>query len=213
MSVISRLRWRISVVAVFSALALVFSLSSATQALAAGEPLVQISHDEFTNPDSQHKTEVEPDTFAFGNTIVSAFQQGRFFNGGASDIGFVTSLNGGLTFVHGSLPSATVNSIPPNPTYLRGSDASVAFDVKHKVWLISWLGIKNVNGPVDVVVSRSTDGGLIWSPPVVVNASGDFNDKNWSVCDNTPSSPHYGNCYTEYDDASKGDLEQMSTST
>src|SRR5262249_30931658 len=26
-------------------------------------------------------------------------------------------------------------------------------------------------------------------------------DKNWSVCDNTSSSPFYGNCYTEWDQA------------
>ncbi len=46
-----------------------------------------------------------------------------------------------------------------------------------------------------------------------MNVSGDFNDKNWSVCDDTATSPHFGNCYTEFDDASFGDLEQMSTST
>jgi hypothetical protein len=212
-SVISRLRSRTIVATMFATLALVFSLSSAMAAFAAAH-IIQISSDPFTNPDSQHKTEVEPDTFAFGNTVVSAFQQGRFFDGGASDIGFATSLNGGETFVHGSLPSSTVNSTPSNPTYTRGSDASVAFDAKHHVWLISWLGIKNAaTGPVDVVVNRSTNGGLTWSAPVVVNASGDFNDKNWTVCDNTPSSSHYGNCYTEYDDASQNDLEQMSTST
>jgi len=212
MSVISRLRWRIIVATVFPTLALVFSLSLGTVAFAAVH-VIQISSDPFTNTDSQHKTEVEPDTFVFGNTIVAAFQQGRFFNGGASDIGFATSINGGETFVHGSLPSSTVNSTPPNPTYARGSDASVAFDAKHHVWLISWLGIKNITGPVDVVVSRSTNGGLTWGAPVTVNASGDFNDKNWTVCDNTPSSSHYGNCYTEYDDNTQGDLEQMSTST
>jgi hypothetical protein len=90
----------------------------------------------------------------------------------------------------------------------------VAFDAKHNVWLISYLGIKDpTNGPVDVAVSRSTDGGLTWGNPVIVNNSGHFNDKNWTVCDNTPSSPFYGNCYTEFDDASRGDLELMSTST
>jgi len=43
-----------------------------------------ISSDPFTNPDSQHATQVPPDTFAFGTTAVSAFQTGRFFDGGAS---------------------------------------------------------------------------------------------------------------------------------
>jgi len=160
MSVISRYRWRISIrmSLIFSGFifALVFALSVGNLAFAASN--IMISSDPFTNTTSNHKTEVEPDTFAFGNTIVSAFQQGRFFDGGGSDIGFATSTNGGVTWVHGSLPGVTVNSTPPGP-YLRASDASVAFDAKHNVWLISYLGIKNPStGPVDVDVSRSTDG-------------------------------------------------------
>jgi hypothetical protein len=190
-------------------LALVCALSVGTVANAAS--LLQISNDPFTNITSNHKTEVEPATLAFGNTIVSAFQQGRFFDGGGSDIGFATSTDRGASWVHGSLDRTTVYSTHPGP-YLRASDASVAFDAKHNAWLISYLGIKGVNGPVDVDVSRSTDGGLTWSAPVVVNASGDFNDKNWTTCDNTASSPHYGNCYTEFDDNTKLNLFQMSTS-
>jgi hypothetical protein len=54
---------------------------------------------------------------------------------------------------------------------------------------------------------------LTWSNPVVVNNDGHFNDKNWSACDDTASSPFYGNCYTEFDDNTLGDLIQMSTST
>ena len=38
-------------------------------------------------------------------------------------------------------------------------------------------------------------------------------DKNWTACDNTPSSPFYGHCYTEYDNATAGDAEAMKTST
>ncbi len=216
MSVISRYRWRISIrmTLTFSALilALVFTLSAGTLAYAAN--LTQISSDPFTNTTSNHKTEVEPDTFAFGNTIVSAFQQGRFFDGGGSDIGFATSTNGGVTWVHGSLPGTTPFSTPTG-IWQRTSDASVAFDAKHNVWIISFLGLfpnGNTN-EVDVLVSRSTNGGRTWSAPVVVNASGDFNDKNWTACDDTASSPFYGHCYTEFDDFSKLNLVQMSTST
>src|SRR5579862_4690002 len=50
--------------------------------------LVELSSDPFTNPTSQHATEVEPDTYAFGSTIVTAFQTGRISDGGSSDIGF-----------------------------------------------------------------------------------------------------------------------------
>jgi hypothetical protein len=196
----------------FVALAMVLAPLAQLGALAAPTLLV-LSTDTFTNATSQHATEVEPDTLAVGSTLVSAFQVGRFFNGGSSDIGFATSTDGGASFTSGFLPSTTTFSTPAG-LYARASDASVAFDAKHGVWLISYLGIKDpVNGPVDVDVSRSTDGGLTWSVPVIVNASGHFNDKNWTVCDNTSTSPHYGNCYTEFDDNTLGDLVMMSTST
>jgi hypothetical protein len=194
-------------------LALVFALSSIILAFA-NVTLVQISSDPFTNSTSQHKTEVEPDTFASGSTFVSAFQVGRFFNGGASDIGFATSTNSGKSFTNGFLPGTTPFSTPAG-TYARVSDPSVAFDARHGVWLISFLGLfpSGNTKEVDVLVSRSTDGGSTWSSPVVVNADGHFNDKNWTACDNTASSPHYGHCYTEFDDNSIADLIQMSTSS
>ncbi|MGA2413761.1 MAG: hypothetical protein ABSF59_04895 [Candidatus Sulfotelmatobacter sp.] len=56
--------------------------------------LARISVDTFTNKDSDHKTEVEPDTFAWGNTIVSAFHVGRrpgSIGWGSADVGFSTS--------------------------------------------------------------------------------------------------------------------------
>jgi len=54
---------------------------------------------------------VEPDTFAFGSTVVSAFQVGRVFNGGATDIGFATSSNGGVSWAHGFLPGTSVQAM------------------------------------------------------------------------------------------------------
>ena len=197
-SLISRFRGPIRALVAMT-LALVFALSSTILAFAS-VTLVRLSTDPFTNSTSQHKTEVEPDTFASGSTIVSAFQVGRFFNGGASDIGFATSTTGGKSFTPGFLPGITTFAGGP---YDRTSDPSVAFDAKHNVWLISSLGI--IAPPsvghvvaVDVLVSRSTDGGLTWSNPVVVDnagsAAGHFLDKNWTVCDNTSTSPFFGNC-------------------
>ncbi|HLZ56028.1 MAG TPA: sialidase family protein [Ktedonosporobacter sp.] len=197
-------------------LALLFAMGGKAQA--ASHPLTLLSTDPYTNATSQHKTEVEPDTLAFGQTIVSAFQVGRFFNGGASNIGFATSINGGTTFTHGFLPGTTDKATPPGP-YARASDASVAFDPKHNVWIISWLGIFETGNPavptnVDVEVSRSTDGGHTWSNPIAVatHTAATNYDKNWSVCDTTPTSPFYGQCYTEFDDNGQGDLVLMSTS-
>src|SRR5438552_13166708 len=192
------------------ALGLSLGLVGSAQVVARTQ-LLQLSTDPYSNSTSQHKTEVEPDTFASGSTIVTAFQVGRFFNGGASNVGFATSSNGGHSWTSGFLPSTTVFATPAG-NHARASDPSVAFDAKHGVWLISYLGLVTLSD-VDVLASRSTDGGLTWSAPVVINANGHFNDKNWTVCDDTASSPFYGHCYTEFDDNSRGDLEQMSTST
>jgi hypothetical protein len=194
----------------------------ATAAFAVAAParaqttVIQISSDPFAPnslPAAAHATEVEPDTFAFGSTVVAVFQTGRVFNGGSSDIGFATSHDGGATWTHGFLPATTTASTPTGP-FFSVSDPSVAFDARHGVWMTSWLGLHfSGGGIVDVMASRSTDGGLTWSNPVVIAANGVFYDKNWSVCDNTPTSPFYGHCYTEFDLVNSRDLEQMSTST
>src|SRR5437868_8489600 len=157
MSSMSQLRGSMRVLAALT-LALLLTLSPTILAFAS-VTLLQLSSDPFTNGTSQHKTEVEPDTFASGSTFVSAFQVGRFFNGGASDIGFATSTNGGKRFTPGFLPGTTPFSTPAG-IYARTSDASVAFDAKDGVWLISFLGLfPNGNTrEVDVLVSRSTDG-------------------------------------------------------
>jgi hypothetical protein len=168
-------------------LALYFTFSSLFLSHAAGvggttQPLRLLSTDPYTHPDSQHKTQVEPDTFAFGNTVVAVFQSGRFFDGGASNIGFATSTDGGKTFVHGFLPGTTVFATPAGPArYHRTSDPSVAYDARHQVWIVSYLAFfSGTSVATDVLASRSTDGGLTRGLPVVVNRSGHSNDKSWS---------------------------------
>ncbi len=191
-------------VAAAAALALGLGAASASAAV----PLRQLSSDPFTNSTSQHRTEVEPDTFAFGSTIVSAFQVGRFFDGGSNDIGFATSNDNGATWQSGFLPGVTTSF--GGGSFGRASDPSVAYDALHNVWLISSL-VLNGTTAVGVVTSRSLDGGHTWSRPVAVTTSGA--DKNWIVCDNNASSPFFGHCYTEWDRPSSGDLILMSTST
>ncbi len=200
-------------------LALAFAgLSAVPGAGALPGPLVQqISSDGFTNADSQHATEVEPDSFAHGNTVVAAFQVGRYvLKGGASGIGFATSTDGGKTWTHGTLPTLTVNSSPAG-TYNRVSDPTVAYDAVHGKWLISSLALKEPC-PTDcqsaIVVSTSSDG-LSWSDPVAVAPLvGSFaHDKNWTVCDNGPSSPNRGTCYTSFSDFAQGRRIVTSRST
>jgi hypothetical protein len=191
--------------------------AAALMMLAAGPalaniPVTQVSSDTFTNTTSQHRTEVEPDTFAFGSTIVSAFQVGRFFDGGGSAIGFATSTNGGANWTSGFLPGIT--KFQGNGPFDRASDPAVAFDPRHGVWMISSLALLESGGVhgARVVTSRSTDGGLTWSNPVTT-ATGANLDKNWIVCDTTAASPFYGNCYTEFDDNANGNRIKMSRST
>src|SRR5260370_34801414 len=69
--------------------------------------LTQLSEDTFTDTPSQHATEVEPSTFSYGSTIVSAFQVVRLWSGGGAHIGFAALTNGGGSVTKGALPGVT----------------------------------------------------------------------------------------------------------
>ena len=159
-----------------------------------------IARDRYTTP-AQHSTIAEPDSFAWGNTVVAAFQSGRFRDGGAVNTGWATSRDGGRTWRSGVLPSLTPASVPAGP-WDRASDPVVAYDSVHGTWLIASLALRPGNAAA-VVVSRSPDG-LTWSAPVtVVEAPWQPNlllDKEWIVCDNGAASPHRGSCYVTYSD-------------
>jgi hypothetical protein len=175
-----------------------------------------ISSDPYTNQSSQHRTQVEPDSFGFGNTVVATFQTGRFnAGGGSSNIGWATTTNAGRTWTTGMLPGTTIYQGGP---WSRISDPAVAYDPLHDVWMISTLtfgmGLTPFGAPSAILTSRSTDGGLTWQSPVTTSLGAtNFYDKNWITCDTWPQSPHYGNCYTEWDDNGLGNRILMSTSS
>ncbi|HEX8814446.1 MAG TPA: sialidase family protein [Terriglobales bacterium] len=194
---------------VFCLLTVLTTLSAGLSTAHAADNLQQVSTDTFTNSYSEHRTEVEPDTYAYGSTIVSAFQVARWFNAGGADIGFATSTDGGKSWTHGYLPGLTQNY--KGGKYYTASDASVVYDVKHHVWLINYLPITTNEGAVDVAVSSSTDG-IHWGNPILVDKSG-VDDKNWITCDNHATSPHYGNCYVEWDLGFSTGQIQMSVSS
>ena len=78
-----RMRARPASVIALLAVPAAISLALATPGAAyANVTVTQVSQDIFTDAQAQHNTEVEPDTFASGSTIVSAFQVGRVFGGG-----------------------------------------------------------------------------------------------------------------------------------
>ena len=157
-----------------------------------------IARDRYPAP-AQSQSIAEPDSFAWGSTVVAAFQVSRFRDGGAVNTGWATSRDGGRTWRAGVLPTLTRASGGP---WDRASDPVVAYDAAHGVWLIASLALR----PGDmaaVVVSRSTDG-VNWSAPVTtVEAPWRPNlllDKEWIVCDNGAASPHRGSCYVTYSD-------------
>ena len=180
-----------------------------------GSNLVQISTDPFTVAPGQHSTEVEPHVISNGTTMVAAFQLGRIpqnagVGGGATAIGWATSTDSGATWTHGSLPGLTKGE--GTGLYDAASDPVVAYDAKHTVWMIASLPLLSASQTPAVVVSRSSDG-VNWGNPVSVDPASASSDKNWIVCDSWSNSPHYGNCYVEWDDPLNSDEILMSTSS
>lgn len=193
-------------------IAVAVGLLVVSAALAGSVIPTPIGEDPYTNSGPHHKTQVEPDSFAFGQTIVATSQSGRYFSGGGSSNNvFSTSQNGGRTWVTGGLPGTTVNE---GGIWPRISDPSVAYDPEHNVWLALGLGINSSGLGFVLLVNRSTDGGLTWSNPVTAAQSqGTFWDKTWIACDTWSSSPYYGNCYAQWDDNGLGNQMMMTTST
>ncbi|HUQ40583.1 MAG TPA: cell wall-binding repeat-containing protein [Acidimicrobiales bacterium] len=163
--------------------------------------------------DTFHQTLVEPDTAAWGATVVATYQVGRAFDGGATTAGWSTSLDGGRTWTSGLVPGLTTAD---GGRWSRVSDPAVAYDATHGTWLVTTLGVgPGTNGPRGqaLLVSRSPDG-VTWSPPAVLAEApaGGFYDKGWVACDNHGPSPYVGSCYVAWDDNARSNLLLHSTS-
>jgi hypothetical protein len=138
---------------------------------------------------AQHETQVEPDSFAVGSKIVTAFQNGRYEEGGAVSIGWAMSADAGKTWRGGTLTQSRYGLV---------SDPVVAYDVVHRTWLITALGATATT--VELWIARSSDG-FTWSAPVVASDDPAVNyDKEWVACDNNARSQYRGRCYLAYVD-------------
>ncbi|MEV5410553.1 exo-alpha-sialidase [Thermopolyspora sp. NPDC052614] len=175
---------------------------------AAGVRLTRLGTDPFVNGDGIHRSVAVVDTFHSGSTIVAVGGAGPFADGGATGIVFATSADNGVTWTRGVVPGLT--RVQGGP-YERVGHPVVGFDARHDTWLVSSLAVSDSGGGAGVVVSRSTDGGRTWSTPVLVSSGNDPHE-NWIVCDTTPSSPFYGNCYSQWSDRASGDRIKMSRS-
>ncbi|MEO5575060.1 MAG: sialidase family protein [Gaiellaceae bacterium] len=157
----------------------------------------RIHRDRYANPESQHESEVEPDSLTVGATTVALFQVGRNRSGGAASIGFSTSRDGGRTWREGILPGLTAASRPLGPS-ARASDPVLAYDAAHGVWLANTLALSP--GVTRLTIHRSTDG-IAWTGPIdatVAQREELAYDKNWLTCDNGTASPFRGRCYLAY---------------
>src|SRR5258706_4925760 len=183
----SMIRFATTLVAVFT-----FAMSSVLVGSAA---TTHISTDPFTqatchaSATTNHSTEVEPDTYSNGSTIVAAFQVGRVYDGGGCAIGFATSTNNGSSWTSGLLPGLT--KYASGGTFDRATDPAVAYDAQDNVWMISSLVLTEAGGVKGVAVytSRSTDGGLTWGTPVLTGNFIASPDKNCVLYANTASNP------------------------
>jgi len=156
----------------------------------------QLSRDTGIEFGAQHETQVEPDSFSFGSTVVTVFQSGRLLDGGAERNGFATSKNGGRTWRSGLLPTGSFD---------RVSDPVIAYDARHRWWLAASLG--SDFSVVGMIVNRSRDG-LRWSGPIdAARSSTEEYDKEWIVCDNWRSSRFFGRCYMSYMNFSRDTIE------
>jgi hypothetical protein len=176
--------------------------------------LTRVSQDRLIDTIGFHQMEVQPSlASAVGSkTLVSAFEVGRAYNGGASAIGWATSTNGGKSWKHGLVP-LTIQAGGPSSTY-RGADPSVAYNARYGKWLLAATGLGSTANTLGLYVSRSSDG-KSWSAPITAHAAGTGDTPTLSriACDNSASSAGYGNCYLAYSNSAANNTLQVIGST
>jgi hypothetical protein len=148
---------------------------------------VRVSHDSYL-------AHSEPEIAENPHNPLNLVGGSKFFTDPAHyrfKIGYYTSFDGGCTWTDGGL-------FPGYQDYNLVSDISFAFGLHNEVY-----GAVLVDGKTDnrdfsgIAVSRSTDGGKTFQPPVLVQADPDgatFSDKPWIAVDTT-SGPHAGAVY------------------
>jgi hypothetical protein len=131
------------------------------------------------------------------DNVVGIFQQDRWSNGGSRGLVASVSLDGGASFALVPIPKVTVCSggtAANGGGYQRATDPWVSFGQNGHLYQLS-LSFNDVNPPFTtedfdhaLLASKSTDGGLHWTDPVVVirdTAPTVFNDKQTITADPT----------------------------
>jgi hypothetical protein len=150
-----------------------------------------------SQPGSEPDTLVEPDVAVSPRDpriAIAVAHDSRFPDGGAVDISYTWTHDGGRSWHHAPMPFLTKAA---GGTWDRVSDPVAAFGPDGTVYVSTLLF--NVDScPTAVGVSRSTDGGRTFERPVLAHFSATCavsDDKNWLVVDTSPRSPHLGRLY------------------
>jgi BNR/Asp-box repeat len=155
----------------------------------------------FINSETEPWVDVNP---ANAMNLVGFFQEDRWSTGGARNVTFATSMDGGQTWSNIPAPGLTRHYGGP---YERATDPWVEFGPGNRVYATD-LGFDDTSPASGIFVHVSTDGGLTWSAPIALKTESDFaffNDRNSLAVDDFPGSPFYGSVYVGWDRlASKG---------
>lgn len=129
------------------------------------------------------RAQAEPDiarSLLNDDFLVATFQEGRFStNGGAVDLGYSTTHDGGLTWTRALVPHLT--QVVGGP-YFRATDPVVAFDLNNSVYISTDAATDTNFANGVIAVTKSIDGGVTFGSPMVAFQPADnsvFPDKEW----------------------------------
>jgi hypothetical protein len=129
------------------------------------------------------------------DNVIGVFQQDRWSNGGARGLVASRSTNGGQSWTESYAAFSACSG--GDPMYDRASDPWVTFDTAGNAYQIS-LSISGDQATSAILVSKSTDHGATWGPPVTLvrdDTADRFNDKESITGD--PTRP--GHVYAVWD--------------
>jgi hypothetical protein len=136
--------------------------------------------------------------------MVGFWQEERWSTGGARNLVFGVTFDGGKTWRNSALHGV---GIVAGGEYQRVTDPWVDFGPASRVHATS-LAFDDTGADNAIFVHTSTDGGRTWGPPVQVVKDTQlafFNDRQSLTVDDFPASPFYGRVYVGWDRlASKG---------
>ena len=188
-------------VAAAAALVTGVGMSVSAAASPAARPTV-VALGQIASQDVAPQPGCEPDTLVEPSVAVSpvdprisvaATHDCRYPNGGAVDISYAWTHDGGAHWHHAALPGLTE---AVGGTWDRASDPVVGYGPDGTVYIAALVFDRTC--PTGITVSRSTDGGATFGAPVQVQRSNTCaysDDKDWLVTDTEPHSPHLGRIY------------------